>query len=95
AWLCRAASYLRVTKIAKGERRDKRKRSFLAWLCRAASYLRISKDRYKKQKPYLFHSKIKEDKHRQRYADFPSLPFCQFSSPENRLFEGIRVLARL
>ena len=27
----------------KGERRDKRKRSFLAWLCRAASYLRETK----------------------------------------------------
>ncbi|MBD9177074.1 MAG: hypothetical protein EGP87_13375 [Paraprevotella clara] len=28
----------------KGERRDKRKRSFLIWQCRVASYFRDSKD---------------------------------------------------
>ena len=32
------------TKIVKGERRDKRKRSFLIWQCRVASYFRDSKD---------------------------------------------------
>ena len=34
---------IQAAKIVKGERRDKRKRSFLAWLCRAASYLRVTK----------------------------------------------------
>ena len=34
---------IQAAKIVKGERRDKRKRSFLAWLCRAASYLRKTK----------------------------------------------------
>ena len=34
---------VQAAKIVKGERRDKRKRSFLAWLCRAASYLRETK----------------------------------------------------
>ncbi len=34
---------IQAAKIVKGERRAKRKRSFLAWLCRAASYLRETK----------------------------------------------------
>ena len=41
-WHCRAASYIRATNIAKGERNDKQKRSFLAYHCLAVSYIRVT-----------------------------------------------------